>query len=119
MPGTDLWDEVKGDVNTEDWELFDIVHSVLPTKLPLDEFYAEYAGLWQHATSVRYKAHGRMRTHLELIAALAMRKVTFSALSKGMRMGSVLSRPSSFLRAHRDSDKRLAETREELLATSV
>ena len=29
---------------THDWEMFDIVHAVLPTKLPLDEFYAEYSG---------------------------------------------------------------------------
>ena len=32
LPGTDLWDEVKNDVVTEDWELFDIGHTVLPTR---------------------------------------------------------------------------------------
>ena len=106
LPGTDLWDEVKDDVTTHDWELFDIAHAVLPTKLPLDEFYAEYAGLWKHATDVRYREHGRLRTHLDLLAALALRKVTFSALRKGMRMGKVLGRPESFLRAHRKSDPR-------------
>jgi hypothetical protein len=30
----------------EDWELYDIAHTVLPTRLPLDEFYREYAGLF-------------------------------------------------------------------------
>ncbi len=112
LPGTDLWDEVKEDVNTEDWELFDIAHAVLPTRLPLDEFYREYAGLWQHAMDVRFKVHGRMRTQLELLAALATGRVTFSALRKGMRMGSVLSRPQSFLGAHQASARRLAEARE-------
>ena len=58
LPGTDLWDDVKQDLKTEDWELFDIAHTVLPTKLPLDEFYREYAGLWQHALDVRYKHQG-------------------------------------------------------------
>src|SRR5262249_11569165 len=55
LPATDLWDETEADVNTRDWELFDIAHAVLPTKLPLDEFYAQYAGLWKHALDVRYR----------------------------------------------------------------
>jgi radical SAM superfamily enzyme YgiQ (UPF0313 family) len=108
LPGTDLWDEVEPDVNTEDWELFDITHAVLPTRLPLDEFYAELAGLWRHAVDVRYQMHGRLRTHLELIGALALRKVTVSALRKGMRMGKVLSSAGTFLRAHRESASRVA-----------
>ncbi len=61
LPGTDLWDEVEPSVNTRDWELFDIAHTVLPTKLPLDEFYREYAGLWKHAMDVRYKIEGRLK----------------------------------------------------------
>ncbi len=111
LPGTDLWDEVKSDVMTEDWELFDITHAVLPTKLPLHEFYAEYAGLWRHALDVRYKIRGRLRTHIELIGALALRKVTFEALRKGMRMGSVLSSPETFLAAHETSEARLTAAR--------
>ncbi len=31
-------------MTTDNWELFDIIHAVLPTRLPLDEFYEEYAG---------------------------------------------------------------------------
>ena len=108
LPGTDLWDEVKDDIITDDWELFDIAHSVLPTKLPLHEFYQEYAGLWRHAVDVRYRVHGRIKTHLALAGAIATRRVTVSALRKGMRMGNVLGRPESFLRAHQDSSSRLA-----------
>jgi radical SAM superfamily enzyme YgiQ (UPF0313 family) len=108
LPGTDLWDEVEGSVNTRDWELYDIAHTVLPTKLPLQEFYREYAGLWKHAMDVRYKIEGRLKTNLGLVAALATRRVTFTAIRKGMRMGSVLSDPTSFLRAHGESEDRLA-----------
>jgi len=108
LPGTDLWDEVEPDVTTRDWELFDIAHTVLPTKLPLHEFYAEYAGLWKHAVDVRYRIEGKMKTHLALVAALATRRVTLTAIRKGMRMGSVLSDPQSFLRAHDESAARLA-----------
>ena len=118
LPGTDLWDSVEAEVNTEDWELFDIAHAVLPTKLPLDEFYAEYAGLWSHTVDVRYQVHGRLKTHFALLAALATRQVTFTALKKGLRMGQVLSRPESFLRAHRESEGRLETAREMLSARS-
>ena len=75
----------------------------LPTRLPLHEFYREYAGLWKHVVDVRYRDRGRIKTHLALLAALATRKVTLTALRKGMRMGSVLSRPESFLRAAVDA----------------
>ena len=109
LPGTDLWDEVESDVTTNDWELFDIAHTVLPTKLPLDEFYREYASLWKHAVDVRYRIEGKLRTHLGVIAAIATGRVTVNAMRKGMRMGNVLSNPQSFLRAHNESPTRLAD----------
>ena len=111
LPGTDLWDETVADVNTEDWELFDIAHAVLPTKLPLLEFYSEYAGLWQHALDVRYRLEGKFNTYAGLFVAMITRKVTLAAIRKGMRlgMGNVLSNPRSFLRAHEESEARLAE----------
>ncbi|MDQ6802158.1 MAG: B12-binding domain-containing radical SAM protein [Acidobacteriota bacterium] len=101
LPGTDLWDSAKQQVVTRDWEMYDIVHTVLPTKLPLDEFYSEYSGLWRHALDVRYRHRGKMRTYFQLGAALATRKVTFGALRKGMNIAKVFSRPETFLRAHR------------------
>jgi len=109
LPGTDLWDDVKDDVNTEDWELFDIAHTVLPTKLPLEEFYAEYAGLWRHALDVRFKIQGRLSTQMALLAALATRKVTLKAMRKGMNLNRRFSTANTFLRAHRESAARLAE----------
>jgi radical SAM superfamily enzyme YgiQ (UPF0313 family) len=101
LPGTDLWDSAKQNVTTHDWEMYDIVHTVLPTQLPLDEFYAEYSRLWRHALDVRYRMRGRMRTWVQLGAALATRKVTFRAVRKGMNIAKVFSRPETFLSAHR------------------
>jgi radical SAM superfamily enzyme YgiQ (UPF0313 family) len=101
LPGTDLWDAAKHNVTTHDWEMYDIVHAVLPTKLPLDEFYAEYSALWRHALDVRYRMRGKMRTYVQLGAALATRKVTLSALRNGMNIAKVFSRPETFLKAHR------------------
>ncbi len=109
LPGTDLWDDVKDQVVTEDWELFDITHSVLPTKMPLDEFYAEYAGLWRHALKTRYKLRGYVRTHLEIGLALMTGKLTVEALRKGMNLSKRFSTPETFLRGHQESAARMAE----------
>jgi radical SAM superfamily enzyme YgiQ (UPF0313 family) len=100
LPGTDLWDTAKQQVTTHDWEMYDIVHAVLPTKLSLEEFYDEYSRLWRHALEVRYRHRGKMKTYLQLGAALATRKVTFDAVRKGMNIAKVFSKPDTFLRAH-------------------
>jgi radical SAM superfamily enzyme YgiQ (UPF0313 family) len=111
LPGTDLWDHVKDNITTEDWELFDIVHSVLPTRLPLEEFYGEYASLWRTTLDVRYRLTGRTRFYLGLAYAVATGKVTMNALHKGMHMSKVFSRAETFLRGHRDSGARLQAVR--------
>jgi radical SAM superfamily enzyme YgiQ (UPF0313 family) len=103
LPGTDLWQTAEKDVNTKNWEMYDIVHAVLPTRLPLDEFYEEYSGLWRHALKVRYRHRGKVKTYVQLGAALATRKVTWGAVKKGMNLAKVFSDPGTFLAAHRDN----------------
>ncbi len=40
-PGTETWHQESRRVQTRDYRLYDIQHSVLPTRLPLPEFYEE------------------------------------------------------------------------------
>src|SRR5690606_466817 len=40
-PGTETWVTESRKFTTRDYRLFDVQHAVLPTKLPLDEFYRE------------------------------------------------------------------------------
>lgn len=40
-PGTETWRTEARRIQTRDYRLFDIQHAVLPTRLPLPEFYAE------------------------------------------------------------------------------
>jgi hopanoid C-3 methylase HpnR len=40
-PGTEIWQTEARKLTTRDYRLFDIQHAVLPTTLPLPEFYAE------------------------------------------------------------------------------
>jgi radical SAM superfamily enzyme YgiQ (UPF0313 family) len=100
LPGTDLWSTAKERVTTDDWEMFDIVHAVLPTRLPLEEFYEEYSALWRHVLDVRYRHRGKLRTYVQLGAALATGKVSLGAVRKGMNIAKVFSRPETFLAAH-------------------
>ena len=110
LPGTDLWETSKQDVTTRDWEMFDIVHAVLPTKLSLEEFYEEYSKLWNWSLQVRYKERGRLQTYLRLFGALVTGRVTMDAVRKGMNMAQVFSQPETFLQAHRESEIRQASS---------
>jgi radical SAM superfamily enzyme YgiQ (UPF0313 family) len=46
LPGTDLYEEVKGNLITTDYDLFDFIHTQLPTKLPLKEFFNNLNSLY-------------------------------------------------------------------------
>jgi radical SAM superfamily enzyme YgiQ (UPF0313 family) len=49
LPGTDLYDEVKDQMLTHDTRYFDFLHTLLPTKLPLKDFYEELNRLYMTA----------------------------------------------------------------------
>ncbi|HEX6898512.1 MAG TPA: radical SAM protein [Thermoanaerobaculia bacterium] len=102
LPGTDLWETAQRQVTTRNWEMYDIVHTVLPTRLPLKDFYEEYSRLWRHVLEVRYRHRGKARTYLALGAALATGKVSLGAVRKGMNIANVFSKPETFLKDHRD-----------------
>ncbi len=53
LPGTDLHDALEDRLLPLDYEYFDFIHTVLPTALPLEEFYREYARLFPRSVSVR------------------------------------------------------------------
>lgn len=49
LPGTKLYAERYGDILSHKPELYDMVHALLPTTLPLAEFHREMANLWAKA----------------------------------------------------------------------
>jgi radical SAM superfamily enzyme YgiQ (UPF0313 family) len=51
LPGTDFYEEVKEKLITRNYDLFDFIHTLLPTKLPLDEFYRNLHFLYMNAKS--------------------------------------------------------------------
>jgi radical SAM superfamily enzyme YgiQ (UPF0313 family) len=69
LPGTDIFDRVKERLVTTNYELFDYVHAVLPTRLRLAEFYQEFTEL--------YKT-GYAWSHIGWEGAAAILRNTFS-----------------------------------------
>ena len=51
LPGTDFYAQVEHDLITHNWDFYDFIHTVLPTALPLKDFFREYRWLTAHAAS--------------------------------------------------------------------
>ena len=49
LPGTQMWTDKQAELLPYNPQLFDFIHTVLPTRLPLADFYTEFAKLWQQA----------------------------------------------------------------------
>ncbi|MDQ7798724.1 MAG: radical SAM protein [Candidatus Edwardsbacteria bacterium] len=45
LPGSQLWEDRKGEIVENNWDLWDCEHSVVPTSLPESEFYKHYQRL--------------------------------------------------------------------------
>jgi radical SAM superfamily enzyme YgiQ (UPF0313 family) len=89
FPGTDLYNMVKENLITEGFELMDFFHTVLPTKLPLDEFYEEFLGLYRRAYAFK-----------KFIKSIAQRRAVLSP--RMISMNIKLRKGMASLRSHHD-----------------
>jgi methyltransferase len=87
FPGTDLYNKVKKDLITESFEIYDFFHTVLSTKLPLDEFYEEFLGLYSRAYPAK-----------KFIKAIFQRKAVLSP--RMLAMNFKIRKRMSALRGH-------------------
>ncbi|MDO8671793.1 MAG: cobalamin-dependent protein [Dehalococcoidia bacterium] len=71
LPGTDFYREKFDQLITKNYEIFDFLHTVLPTKLPIDEFYANMARLYSSTTLSLSELKKRIRSGHIPISALA------------------------------------------------
>jgi len=68
LPGTELYDKRKHELLSSKPELYDMLHALFPTTLPMQEFYQEMARLWTKAvplyrvlpTLLRFGPHGML-----------------------------------------------------------
>ncbi len=52
LPGTDLYLEVGDQLITHNYDCFDFIHTLLPTSMPLKDFYAEYHNLYKYGIAL-------------------------------------------------------------------
>ncbi len=74
-PGTESWVTEERRLTARDYRLFDIQHAVLPTRLPLAEFYQELVGL-QRAIYRKHLGTGQIFDVLGLVSRLLLRGQT-------------------------------------------
>jgi hopanoid C-3 methylase len=74
-PGTESWITDGRRLETRDYRLFDIQHAVLPTRLPLGEFYGELVTT-QRAIYSRHLGWSQLRDVTGILARLLMRGQT-------------------------------------------
>ena len=74
-PGTESWRTESRNINTRDYRLFDIQHAVMPTHLPLPEFYKELVET-QRVLSIKHLGLSALREAAGLAAARLMRGQT-------------------------------------------
>lgn len=94
LPGTDLFRESKNRILTKNYELYDFLHSVLPTKLETSEFYKEFASLYGaayiHSGVLKHRAW-------QLFAGLATRRLTVSHLRRILQSAREFADGSNYL----------------------
>jgi radical SAM superfamily enzyme YgiQ (UPF0313 family) len=98
LPGTALFYQLKETLISKDFNLFDIAHAVLPTKLPLQEFYKEFCSLYR-------LPYSKYQLILEGFSAWFSHGFPLSHLLGMLRSAKRLSDPQSLLKAHGGSGR--------------
>jgi radical SAM superfamily enzyme YgiQ (UPF0313 family) len=81
LPGTDFYQEVKDQMITNNYDFFDFIHTLLPTSLPLKDFYAVYFRLYQEAIPLSKRLAMLRKMALKDIPAMVVNSTrTFNQL---------------------------------------
>ncbi len=95
LPGTDLFREIESKIVNKNYELYDFLHSVVPTKLDSAEFYKELANLYRSA----YLNSGIVvQRALPLIVGLATRRLTLRHMRLIMKSAREFADARNYLR---------------------
>ncbi|NOZ26009.1 MAG: B12-binding domain-containing radical SAM protein, partial [Nitrospirae bacterium] len=73
LPGTDFYEEVQSRLLTRNYDYFDFLHTLLPTALPLKEFYEELYCLYRKAIPVSKSISFLMKFPLREIPSVLRR----------------------------------------------
>lgn len=94
LPGTDLFKDIEKKILTRNYELYDFIHSVLPTKLDSKDFYREFASLYRAA----YINSGVLkRRTFHLLAGLLTRRISLIHIIRILRAAREFSDGSNYM----------------------
>jgi radical SAM superfamily enzyme YgiQ (UPF0313 family) len=86
LPGTDFYQEVREQMISHNYDYFDFVHTLLPTALPLKDFYEEYYQLYQRAVPLARRLGMLLKMQPRDIPALVVSSQrVFAQLRKAYR----------------------------------
>ena len=97
LPGTRLFRERSAELVTGDYDLYDLVHAVLPTRLTLPEFYREFARLYRHSYPVTRLPFGRLG---RLAKGLASGRYSLDQIRSVLGTMRKLADGEAYLREH-------------------
>ncbi|MDY6892674.1 MAG: radical SAM protein [Chloroflexota bacterium] len=72
LPGTDFYNEVESQLITHNYDYFDFIHTLLPTTLPLKDFYEELHNLYRQAIPATRQLSQLRKYRLRDIPSLAL-----------------------------------------------
>jgi len=96
LPGTELFHRLKEKLTTQNLELFDFVHAVLPTRLSLLDFYREFSNLYK-------LGYFHMGLGWEGLAAWVQRLGSFLHLWKIAKSAWVMANETYYLAGHKEN----------------
>jgi radical SAM superfamily enzyme YgiQ (UPF0313 family) len=97
LPGTDLFREKISELTSRNYELFDFFHAVLPTKLPLEQFYKEFCRLYRRVT-----VGPSIKEFLK-----SPKKLSSGSIIQGVHVFNNMLRPKGYLKGHFQTDRSL------------
>ncbi len=105
LPGTDLAHQIGDKITTTNYELFDLLHSVLPTNLSLPDFYKEFASCF----AVGYTPSRVLKEGVwPLLRNLAGRKFTPRHLGRIIDAVKMLTDSRMYIQDHQEAQGEFA-----------
>jgi radical SAM superfamily enzyme YgiQ (UPF0313 family) len=98
LPGTMLYRQLRAKLLTEDYEMYDLLHAVLPTRVPLPEFYSRLAALYRTSYSRSRLLREQVRAQWRRLAGGGF---SFSHLLRLLRAARTLTDTNCYLKGHR------------------
>ncbi len=90
LPGTDFFKEKWEELTTRNYELFDFLHAVLPTKIPLKDFYRQFCKLYRSVS---------LGPNIKSFFSSPF-SYSFKDVSEGLRVFNNMLRAKSYLKGH-------------------